>query len=534
MNITSCFELLKNQESFLLNRRVIAYSLFSKLRRNMRMIIQANLEGGTDRDIEIAYVWRKRLSEWLTVPVPFDQDLMDTLQLLGNLDSVNRIYEKEIGNALDAALAAAHAMQQTENPLISALRDEIEKLFREGKDFRIYAHPKSVRYYSSLSENLTEQHFLYGNSRYGAIEPVDVLLKIGPLRSIGWGKCPDALLTSPRFRTLTQFVWTELSDEERFGLDPVSGEMISDVLANRGGKSVSGFGQSLQWSVNVVRYGDPVNDPENDPTDDPYEDDFSFLFRLQKEYADRNQARSASLIKFVNGYGILVPSGTDVLEYDPERFSVDLVSPVGAHLDGSIFVLPVIEMADFGGVHVDKVSYSGIWKRHLSEVIGMDHEEFCLKLQDEGVGLINICSRVQEWCTPPRTVIPAPQKWEHFSALISVLANRYQKMELQDENFAKKAWAEIRRSKGKAITEGRQEHQVQRELEYELLKSLIPQITGTQKAEDEFEINIPPEHHELKGLYRFFSVASVEEGLTVPETVLHEIHSIPEFDIWRG
>jgi len=530
MNVTACFEFLKNQESFMLDRRVIACHPFRILRIKMRMIIQSILDRGNDHDIEVAYVWRNRLSEWLTVPVPFDQVLTDTLQLPGTLIQVNQIYGKEIADALESAFDLARSMRQTENPLISALRDEIEKLFREGKDFRIYAHPKSVRYHSSLSENLTEQHFLYGNSRYGAIEPVDVLLKIGPLRSIGWGKCPDALLTSPRFRTLTQFVWYRSSDEEHFGLDPVTGVMIGDVLADRGGQSVTGLVQSLQWDVRIDQVGYSADDSINDPD----EDDFSFLFRIQKEYADRHQSRSASFIKFINGYGILVPSGTAVLEYDPERSSVDLVRPEGNHLDGSFFVLPVIEAVDFGGVHVDNVRYSEIWKRHLSEVISIDHEDLCQKLQEKGVGLLNICARVQEWCNPPVTVIPAPQKWEHFCALISVLANRYHKTELQDEHFAKRAWVEIRRSKGKAITEGRQEHQVQRELEYELLKELIPGITSAKMGEDEFEINVPPDAPDLKGLYRFFRVESVEQGLTVPDAILYEIRSISEVDIWRG
>ncbi|MBL6956388.1 MAG: hypothetical protein ISR54_06160 [Chlorobium phaeobacteroides] len=540
MNVTSCFNFLANCECFMLDRREIFSNLFGDLRKQIRVILEAMYEGGNDHEIEIAHELRNSLSEWLTVPVPFDGVLINALQLLGNRDIIERRWGDEVVRAFEAAVSIAESMQQNGNPMRRTLGDEIEKLLRENTSIRIYAHPKSVEYFISLCNTLTEEHFLYGYDVYSASKSFDVLLKVGPLRSVGWGKCPDALLTSPRFRILTQFVWSGSSDEEHFGLDPVTGASVVDVLANKTGMALNGVPDALKWSLKNTRIGDTVNDPENGIKDEPDEDDFSFLLRIKSRYADVNRERSAALIKFVNAYGILIPSREEVLVYDPEKNeedgAIELVLPTGKHLEGCFFVLPMIEIADFGEVHVEKIKYSKIWKGCLADVIKShpeDLSELSRLLRMNKVGLQNLKGRLPEWCNPPSTVIPAPRKWEHFNALIAVLGEHYNKHELLADDFAKKAWVEIRRSRGNAINEGREESRTQKELEFDLLIKLMSEIVNTNTGRDEFIVPVAPDH-DLQGSYRFFLVESVEQGLVVPDTVLREIHSVTEFDIWRG
>lgn len=540
MNVTSCLGFLERHECFLLDRREIVSTPFGKLRKQMRAILTAMYEFGDDHEIIMARALRKSLSKWLTVPVPFNGEFTDTLRLLGSRDTIERRWGNDVCRAFEAAISAAESMQQNGSPMRKFLGYEIEKLFHDKKSFRIYAHPDSVEYFISIYPELREPHFIYGHNEYADLDPFDDLLKVGPLRSEGWGKCPDALLTSPRFCTLTQFVWSGSSDEDGFGMDPVTETSVVDFLANKQGLVVNGYRNALKWSSKSTRTGDTAHESEYGITDEPEEDDFSFLFRIQSSYADVHHDRSATLVHFVNDYGILVPSREEIMVYDPERNELDsaieLVLPTGQHLDGYFFVLPMIGTADFREVHVKKTKFSKIWKGCLADVIkGCKGDLSVLSqwLKMNKVSLLNLDSRIPEWCLPPGTVIPAPREWEHFNALIAVLGSHYNKYELLDKDFAKKAWAEIRRSRGVAITEGREESRTQKELEFNLLKKIMPKIVSTERQGDEFTVEVPPGNI-LKGSFRFFRIASVEPRLVVPDTVLREIHTIQELEIWRG
>lgn len=539
MKVTSCFEFLERHECFLLDRREIISNPFENLRKQMRAILAAMYECGDDHEIIIARALRKSLSKWLTVPVPFNGEFTDTIQLLGSRDTIERRWGNNVYRAFEAAISAAKSMQQDGSPMRIFLGYEIEKLFKDEKSFRLYAHPDSVEYFMSIYPDLREPHFIYGHNEYANSDPFDVLLKVGPLRSEGWGKCPDALLTSPRFCTLTQFVWSGSSDEDGFGMDPVTEASVVDLLAKKQGVVVNGERDALKWSSMTTKAGDTAHESEYGITDEPEEDDFSFLFRIQSCYADVHHDRLAALLQFVNTYGILVPYREEIMVYDPERNEVDraieLVRPTGQHLDGCFFVLPMIGTADFGEVHVKTTKFSKIWKDCLAEVIKGSKGDLSVLsqwLKMKKVSLLNLDSRILEWCHPPGTVIPAPREWEHFNALIAVLGSHYNKYELLDEGFAKKAWAEIRRSRGIAINEGREESRTQKELEFNLLKKIMPEIVSTEKQGDEFAVDVPPGNI-LKGSFRFFRIASVELGLVVPDTVLREIHTLKELEIWR-
>jgi len=62
------------------------------------------------------------------------------------------------------------------------------------------------------------------------VKPFEVLIKMGPLRSKGWGSAPDAIVSAPRFGTLVQIVWAGCADEDDFGYDPVAAR-VGNVVA---------------------------------------------------------------------------------------------------------------------------------------------------------------------------------------------------------------------------------------------------------------------------------------------------------------
>src|SRR5262249_44015943 len=95
-----------------------------------------------------------------------------------------------------------------------------------GQVIKVFCHSRARAHFESLTNGSTASllgpvTFLHSVRDYRLVDPFDILLKVGPLRSRGWGSCPDSLITAPRFRKFIQIVWSGCGDEEGFGYDPV-------------------------------------------------------------------------------------------------------------------------------------------------------------------------------------------------------------------------------------------------------------------------------------------------------------------------
>lgn len=188
------------------------------------MIVARFSESDDGDSQEVAERLRILLSEWLTVPIPFNSELLESVSALGDAKAVETRWGREIRAAYDLACAAASAIQHMENPVRIELRDTIQLLRILGRSWRIYCHRRARVHFESIfaAEPLAADAFLHSVRDYREAEPFDVLIKVGPLRSRGWGSAPDALLSAPRFATLIQIVWTGCADEDDFGYDPVA------------------------------------------------------------------------------------------------------------------------------------------------------------------------------------------------------------------------------------------------------------------------------------------------------------------------
>ena len=66
--------------------------------------------------------------------------------------------------------------------------------------------------------------YLHTLKDYKVSEIHDTLIKVGPLRSFGWGSVPDAILSAPHYSTMLHFIWSGSRDEDSFGFDPIAAE----------------------------------------------------------------------------------------------------------------------------------------------------------------------------------------------------------------------------------------------------------------------------------------------------------------------
>ncbi len=509
---------------------------FSILRSNLRVIIK-NLYEGDACAKEISDALRTRLSEWLTVPVPFDNEILKSIFVLGEPITIANRWGREIRDAYENSLKAATALSQSENLIRRQIRSVIGDLRAKNKRFKIYCHRLAQPHFESILivppyEAFEEDCFIHTLKEYREVEPFDVLIKVGPLRSRGWGAVPDALLTAPRFETLILFVWSGCGDEQGFGLDPVTGSaIVGGVTTKLSGSAENVTSHGISWKSSVERISDNQNE-NGAPLGD--EDEFQVFQTMAKS----RDSRAAILAQIDEEHGILFPVHGQILSFDPgatENEQIERRLLGETLIQGMFLIFPLLDVVDFGGLHAKDGKLSPIWKGRLIEELGKDRNGLCNRLFDGGIELLCLYSRVKDWCKPSTTVIPAPQQARHFEVLIKVLgldsekSNTGQKQEFRWWQYA---WSEIRRSRGEAIQEGRFGQEIVDERVAEFLNESRVTIGQKCEIEKDFIIKIPP-GRDMHGDFRFCNVISVEDGFRAPDSALYSINELREFEQWR-
>src|ERR1039458_10334936 len=253
------FDFLAKLPGVSTERIEIASPAFSMLRRGLRSVITRLREEylGFEAN-ETANSLRSGLLEWLTVPVPFDGTMLETVKTLGDPAMVGNRWGNDVRVAYEMACQGAQAVQLEENPVRTRLREVIRDLRARGKTFRIYSHRRARPYFQSLFIEsgvvpLSESDFLSSIRAYREAEPFDTIIKVGPLRSWGWGSAPDAIMSAPRFNNLVQVVWSGTADEPGFGYDPVISLVEIKEPSKDCGSIPSGvLGHRIRWHPTVV------------------------------------------------------------------------------------------------------------------------------------------------------------------------------------------------------------------------------------------------------------------------------------------
>jgi hypothetical protein len=522
---SSIFDFMSQHTSCLIDRREISSYDFSMLRHNLRIIIK-NLHEGDASAMEISNALRTSLSEWLTVPVPFNEDTVEALSILGEPDAVAGRWGRDIKAAYDSSINAATKLSQSENPIRCEIRYVINELRDNGKRFKIFCHRSARPYFESIM--LIPHHgstdaglFIHTAKDYRESTPFDVLIKVGPLRSRGWGGSPDALLTAPRFETLVHFVWSGCGDEQGFGLDPVTGSAII------GGSDSNSCG-GISWVSSTKKTGDSQNESGL-----PFDED---EFQVFQSIAKACGKRSAILAQIDKEHGILFPARAQVLSFDPltnENEQVGRRLPGETLTEEMFLIFPLLDDVNLGGLHARDGKLSPIWKKQLIIEFTNDQDGFCENLFECGIELLSLQSRVKDWCKPLTTVIPAPKKAEHFKILIDNLSIKEKQNDANPKDlWWQYAWREIRLSRGEAISEGRFGQEILEEEVDAMLNVLRVDIKNKCAHENDFIIEIPPSE-ELQGRFRFCKVDLIEDGFRAPDVALKSIQAIREFEQWR-
>jgi hypothetical protein len=530
-SVTSLFELLASRGDFSHERREIASPAFGELRRSMGAIIRRLSQSEDLEAAEISNSMRVLLFTWLTSPVAFDSSIRDGLNPFGDADA----FETRWGlrGEFKAAIRAAGDMISEKSPLRAELVDAIRTLRGDGQRLKIFCHRKAREHFDSLDLSptnapLEDSSFLHSVRDYAATDSFDVLIKVGPLRSKGWGAVPDAIKSAPKYERLIQYVWSGCADDPSFGYDPVEPPCLPGTPAAP--HSGEALGNQVAWGKRETKSG---HDPGFSQNYDAEQDEFS-LFAKPNQQGTR---RPTILLEILAGDGILYPR-TDVLSFDlnaGDRAAVGLRIPGESLLEGMFVIQTQLGEVAFGETQAQESGYCRIWKQRLREELQSSPDAFCLILRNKGLGLQNLRNCVEYWAQPPHAVIHAPQQRRHFQILIDALAIDQavtQPTGRDTRPWWQRAWDEIRVTRGEAIQTGRQEHELVEQQALELLKSLLPEIRNKSVGVDGFRLQIPP-GHDLCGAFVFFKVLRIEDGFLAPETDIKFVRDLNTLEQWK-
>jgi len=428
------------------------------------------------------------------------------------------------------ALEACRSLEGEPNPLREALRSSLQEL--EYGDFRIFCHRAAIPEVETLFEEskgpVPPTTYLNSVRDYRESRPFSHLIKVGPLRSRGWGATPSAVLTAPRFTTLRHFVWSGCEDEPGFARDPFHS------WSKRGTEdepvSPSSSRDEIHWTPKLRTIG--IDETTDDDRTHALDEFGSF-----RELMSSKTSRKAVLISTDEEHGVLYPLHSRILSFDPDNTSTQAIERRLASeslMAGMYLVRPLLHDVDLGTQHASHGFYSRDWKEKLTQQCQADIDSLAARLENAGVKLRHLQSAVTKWCRAPTTVIHAPQRRSHFEALVRELGLDSNPVthNQSGRSWSQEAWAEVRRSRGEAIQAGVQEHEILEEELLVLLASCLDEVRDAASDSASFTISMPG-GKELQGFVLFDRICGVEDGFLVPETELRIVRDIQEVELWR-
>ncbi len=523
------FELLERNALFVRDRHEVASRAFSMLRLGVRGLIISLRESG-DEWLEAQVVRLHRLlAAWLTVPCSFQGDASDELiSALIEIEELTKSWDQSVLCHLEGALAGAGAMSAGPSELQQETRDEIIALIAKGAAFKIYCHRTARSHFANLLTSgdgavLTPDHFLHSPAEFRDCCPFEVLLKVGPLRSEGWGSAPAALLNAPKFEKLVQIVWSSTADDPNFGLDPVLGDHTKAPNSQSNGIVV--FPGNIQWQLNVQQRGVEDTEFPQEAVDD--------LGLLSRAVTDLDNRRHAILLVLADDRGVLYPPNAGVLVFNasaPRQVSFMEAQVNEDVAPGMFIVWPRVQDAEVEvGLAALGGQYQLLWKALLVEELAKDSAGLVKRLRSAGLNLAHLESAARHWAKAPTTVVHAPQMKRHFDILMKVLG-----MPARDgaQRPAASAWQEVRRSRGEAIQAGVVEHSRLLEMSIDVLRTIAADAVAAASGVEEFSLQTP-EGAPIFGTFLFLKVVGIEQGYRAPEIELRHIHALEEVVKWR-
>ncbi len=499
--------------------------LFSAIRQHMRSLYSFLYRPEDDvHQNEPALMLRFEMQKWLTSPLMPDIGLFHRCGLADD-GRTRRQWGAQAAQTVELLrdLITRYAEEG------SVLNTEFVRLFVDlageyAEDrIGIWCHHKERDLYRDLLEGLAELDdgaFVSTLAEYRKSPPVDALIRFGPLRTSGFGSVPEALITSPSYRRLIRLVWKGLEDEDGFADDPVL--PAHNYLATL--TSVRNIITGNQGAVTAPRESEPV-------------DDLAYLD--QKAPAGKTRHRCV-LVEFPAEYGVLLRPGSRLLVFTPDCADAEAVGyrHIGDVEAGDYLLIHDAD-ADLGDVSVDatKAPLAALWKTALADV-WRRHPGVCAqKMQQAGIGLLDLSRAVQKWTAMNGTVIRAPLRKKHFEALLTKVLDPelIPSMVVNGRTIPgwRRAWTEVESTRVTAIQHGAVENAIVNEQLVAELRKELPAIRDMISLDDVHRHLLQPVSG-LTGSVAFKPVISLSSDFAAPAELLGKPLKMPIAEQFRA
>ncbi len=512
MSATELIDFIESNE-FDIELYRIESNLVSSIREYIREIYSKLFE--SESHIVTAGILRLQLLKIQSSPEMISTSFLSDC-CLNNSHLNERILGQEVAQVCKNLVKIIKLYNECGSPLADKLIDVVSIYIEQYslEKVKIWCHKKEQEIYQDLFLKcgiyLTDNNFISSLAEYRNVDVFEVLIRVGPLRSNGWSKLPQVIISSPKFIKLLQFSWADSLNEDGFGLDPVLSNI--DYLQK--------FESHETVVKNYVDFKESVEDDTNEVVDD-----FVFLnerpVRVQKEI-------SCFLIEFPGDKGVMLTRGSHQLVFingDAGTISYKDAEEIES---GDFLILHDIEI-DLGHdvLNVEGGKLAVLWKKELAELYKWKPGFLKRKMKEAGINLRDLDRAANKWIQYDGGVICGPQSKIDFKFLIdSVLTGVLGKYTWKD------AWNEIEKSRVHAIQDGKIESAIVNEQLTSELNTDISQIKELCSSGEIFRRGVK-QSSGLSGTVRFYPVTSVSAGFNAPNKKIGEICRTILFECYR-
>jgi len=532
---TSCTEILDHIEGiecFQRERHELYLLPFSNLRKSVRTIANKLDEVSEACPLQEHVIKiRNLMAEWLSTPVIFNNEITKVIENLGKTDEVRNKYGAELSSSCSIALAAAAVLQTQENPMRVLMQRLVAEQLKEGMRVKILCDYRQQDTFASAICNIcpkeiSEHMFITNLANYCQSSLFDTLIKTGPLRTWGWASAPEAIINAPRYKKLIQLVWAGNSDEPDFGC--INLESTSRTVNDQNKYSQENtinICNGIIWNTKRI---ETVSDEKKDELKTQEHEN-----ELLNNYNGANKETQKALFVLIGpDQGIFYPPNSQVLSYDT---SLGSKNPVQVRcvcdelLPGAYIIVPTLKNQPEQEVLNNVQDHtSETWKHLLRKEYDASKNQLCTILEYKGIKLENLSGCIERWLQPASNVISAPQSKEHFGKLMIFLGLNNEK----GIEWCKRAWDDVRRSRGEAIQDGRIAHD---EMETELAYVLNHDIENLKKQlqnNESIKYKIPT-WSKLVGDLHLYQITNIQDGYRVDSNELYKYHNSKDIQRWR-
>jgi hypothetical protein len=526
-------EFVSSENPFIHRRHVVKDGMIGNLHACVRRMtgILGSLED--DQSAVLARRLGGGLMRIQLIPLPMNQtEIIDMLLEFDQPSHLENIWGREFRDVWEKAMNLIDIMEKetAENPLRSKIRELLLDCCENKETFRILCSRHHQDDFIELLEDVcpkfeTEDILFQRETQYREMSPFDRLIRVGPMKSRGLARVPDAIFNAPRFKVLEQVLWDVSRDENDLGMEPL-GDWKFEREQNQSSRVLIPHGiQWLEESIEVV-----VERPDLAPdSEEQTEEEQDIEFNMFGNRDQRNLQEAALFEVSGHGFSFQRPRTQEW------SLAVDESSPFRQRRLKQVREGMYIALYRGNEAHrllgrdMPLGKHAAEWKNRLRKRMEMDRDRVVQELRQSGISIENLEPALDRWRR--RGVVPAPQRRSDFKILLRTLGLG------KDRRWLDIAWEEIRVVRGDRMQQGI--------LAHELVDEALERVVGDNELDRQmvqyfekhpeipfFSISLP-EDGELKGRIDLHRVHGVEQGFRIPANLFDRNLTPEDIEQWR-